>query len=151
MPPRNVGAHVCLYTCVALLGVSVAWGQTQPPAPDSTATPGASIETSGFQQAFLQGLAKGPKTLPHVWNPYVQRSLPHPVLLNSPRLKSLINNGKLELSMADALALTLENNLDIVVQRYVIPFAQTDLLRSQSGQAARGFTGALYRSELNSA
>jgi len=53
------------------------------------------------------------------------------------------------LSLADALALTLENNLDIVVQRYVIPIAQTDVLRSKSGQAVRGFTGALYPSELN--
>ena len=35
--------------------------------------------------------------------------------------------------------LTLENNLDIVVQRYVMPFAQTDILRTKSGQAARGF------------
>ena len=69
---------------------------------------------------------------------------------NSPRLGGLIHDGKLELSLSDALALTLENNLDIVVQRYVIPFAQTDLLRSKSGQAARGFTGALYPSELNS-
>jgi outer membrane protein TolC len=62
----------------------------------------------------------------------------------------LIHDGRLELSLSDALALTLENNLDIVVQRYVIPFAQTDILRSKSGQAARGFTGALYPSELNS-
>ncbi len=142
MPPRNVGVHVCLYICVALPGVSVAWGQTPADSPkqaqpDSTAT----VETSGFQQSFLAGLAKGPRTLPHVWNPYVQRSLPHPILLNSPRLGSLIHNGKLELSLADALALTLENNLDIVVQRYVVPFAQTDILRSKSGQAARGFHG----------
>ena len=51
--------------------------------------------------------------------------------------------------MADALALTLENNLDIIVQRYIVPFAETDILRSKSGQAVRSFTGALYPSELN--
>ena len=78
-----------------------------------------------------------------LWTPYQQRTLPHPILMNSPRLKTLIRDGKLELSLADALALTLENNLDIVVQRYVIPIAQTDILRSKSGQAVRGFTGAL--------
>ncbi len=69
---------------------------------------------------------------------------------NSPRLGSLIHNGKLELSLADAMALTLENNLDIVIGRYVVPFSQTDTLRTKSGQAARGFTGALFPSELNS-
>ena len=69
--------------------------------------------------------------------------------MNSPRLPSLIHDGKLELSLADAMALTLENNLDVVIQRYVVPIAQTDILRAKSGQAARGFTGALYPSELN--
>ncbi len=92
-----------------------------------------------------------PKELtPHLWNPYTQWSVPTPVLTNSPRLKSLIRDGKLQLSLQDALALTLENNLDIVVERYVVPFAQTDILRTKSGQAARSFTGALYPSELNS-
>jgi outer membrane protein TolC len=71
------------------------------------------------------------------------------MLINSPRLQSLIHDGKLELSVSDALALVLENNLDIVVQRYVIPIAQADVLRSKSGQAVRSFTGALYPSELN--
>jgi outer membrane protein TolC len=115
---------------------------------DSTPPP-ASIETSGFQQEFLSSVSKGPSIFPYVWRPYQERTLPHPILENSPRLKTLIHDGKLELSLADALALTLENNLDIVVQRYVVPIAQTDVLRSKSGQAARGFTGALYPSELN--
>lgn len=132
--------------CLAIIGVSVAEGQTPAPASDST----PAVETSGFSKGFLGSLSLGPSTFPHVWNPYLQRSLPHPVLLNSPRLGTLIHDGKLELSLADALALTLENNLDIVVQRYVMPFAQTDVLRAKSGQAARGFTGALYPSELNS-
>jgi outer membrane protein TolC len=114
-----------------------------------TASPPASIETSGFQQDFLSSVSKGPSIFPYVWHPYQERTLPHPILENSPRLKTLIHDGKLELSLTDALALTIENNLDIVVQRYVVPIAQTDVLRSKSGQAARGFTGALYPSELN--
>ncbi len=63
------------------------------------------------------------------------------VLENSPRLESLIRDGKLEISLSDALALALENNLDIAVQRYVPEFSQTDLLRSRAGQSPRGFTG----------
>jgi len=53
-------------------------------------------------------------------------------------LHDLIHNGKLELSLADALSLALENNLDIGVQRYLHPVAETGTLRTLSGQAARG-------------
>lgn len=106
---------------------------------------------AGFERGFLDSIAKGPSASPrHLFDPYKPLSLPHPVLVNSPRLKSLIHDGKLELSLADALALTLENNLDIVVQRYVVPFAQTDVLRTKSGQASRSFSGALSPGELNS-
>ena len=122
-------------------------------APDNNdPTPGnaAAISPAGFEQEFLNSVAKGPGLAPRFWRPYLQQTLPHPVLLNSPRLGNLIQNGKLELSLADALALTVENNLDIVVQRYVVPYAETDILRTKSGQAARGFGGALYPSELNS-
>jgi outer membrane protein TolC len=70
-----------------------------------------------------------------------ERSVPRPVLENSARIDILVHDGKLDLTLADALALALENNLDIAVQRYVPEFSQTDLLRTQAGQAPRGFTG----------
>ncbi len=81
--------------------------------------------------------------------PYQERVVPQLRLSNSSRLEALIRNGKIELSMADALALALENNLDIAVQRYVPQFAEVDLLRTLSGQAARGFTGALIPGGLS--
>lgn len=108
------------------------------------------ISTGGFQQGFLNSLSKGTSEFPHVWEPYLQRPLPSLTLQNSPRLTNLIHDGKIELSLANALALTLENNLDIVVERYVIPFSQIDILRTKSGQAARGFTGSSLPGELNS-
>jgi len=133
----------CLSTCFALLSI----GPLMADEPNKDAGPAES--TPGFQQGFLESVRQGPRIFPNVWRPYQQQTLPHPILMNSTRLASLIHDGKLELSLADALALTLENNLDIVVQRYVIPIAETDVLRSKSGQAARGFTGALYPGELN--
>jgi outer membrane protein len=42
------------------------------------------------------------------------------------------------LSINDAVAMALENNLDIVLQRYNLSIADTDLLRTKSGQAALG-------------
>ncbi len=105
---------------------------------------------SGAPQGFVADYSQAPPIFPGFWQPYKQLRVPLPVLENSPRLGSLIHDGKLELSLADAMALTLENNLDIVIGRYVVPFSQTDTLRTKSGQAARGFTGALFPSELNS-
>jgi outer membrane protein TolC len=51
--------------------------------------------------------------------------------------------------MSDALALAIENNLDIVVQRFLHPIAEADVLRASSGQAARGIPGALFPAGLN--
>ena len=85
---------------------------------------------------------------PNVLAPYQAQPAPPLVLDNSQRLDSLIHDGKLELTVADALALALENNLDLAVQRYVPAIADTDVLRTSSGQAARGVQGALVPSGL---
>lgn len=59
-------------------------------------------------------------------------------LSNSPRLESLIRAGRIYLSLQDAVALALENNLDIELQRYGPRVAESDLLRSQAGGVVRG-------------
>src|SRR4029077_1462971 len=92
--------------------------------------------------AFLTDYSKGPNWFRHFTAPYRQHPIPPLSLENSPRLRDLIHDGKLEISMADALALAIENNLDVAVERQVIPMSQTDVLRSSSGSAARGFSGA---------
>ena len=66
---------------------------------------------------------------------------PRMVLENSSRIGSLIDNGTLKLTLSDTLALAIENNLDIAVQRFVPEYSQTDLLRSKAGQSPRGFSG----------
>jgi outer membrane protein TolC len=91
----------------------------------------------------------GAKAFPTVLSPYQPSPIKTPTLDNSPRLHDLIRNGHLELSLSDAMALTIENNLDIAVQRYVHPIAEADVLRASSGQAARGVAGALLPSGLS--
>ena len=130
----------CFCLCVCVL-------KAQDPAP---AVPPTFPASNGFQQDFLNSIGKGSSEWPRIWKPYVEQPIARVVMENSPRLRTLIHDGKLELSMADALTLMLENDLDIVIQRYVITFAETDILRTKSGQAARGFTGALSPGELNS-
>jgi outer membrane protein TolC len=68
---------------------------------------------------------------------------------NSKRIEDLISSGRLRLSLSDALALAIENNLDIAVQRFIHPVAEADVLRTSSGQAARGVPGALLPSGLS--
>ena len=62
---------------------------------------------------------------------------------NSPRLESLIRAGILYLSLEDAVALALENNLDIAISRYGPMEAEADLLRAQGGGALRGVNQAV--------
>jgi len=69
---------------------------------------------------------------------YRGKIVPAPSMANSPRLNSLIRDGKLYLSLRDAIDLALENNLDIVIARYNLPIAQMDILRTRAGGFVRG-------------
>ena len=71
-------------------------------------------------------------------NAYSPDYVPEPVLANSPRLDRLIRDGKLYLSLKDAIDLALENNLDLAIARYNLPIANTDILRTQAGGFFRG-------------
>ena len=92
--------------------------------------------------SVLKDYSKGPKWFGNFIAPYEQQPIPGISLENSPRLHDLIHDGKLEISMADALALAIENNLDVAVERQIVPMAQTDVLRASAGSATRGFSGA---------
>jgi outer membrane protein TolC len=78
-----------------------------------------------------------------VWKPYRPHGLPQPVLRNSDRLHSLLRDGKLMLSLNDAVALALENNFDIAIARYNLDIADTDLLLAKSGGTVRGVSTGL--------
>ena len=80
-------------------------------------------------------------TMPQSYNPlgpYTGDSVPEPVLTNSPRLDRMVRDGKLYLSLKDAIDLALENNLDLAIARYNLPIADTDLLRTKAGGFFRG-------------
>jgi outer membrane protein TolC len=59
------------------------------------------------------------------------------VLSNTPRLESLVRAGNLYLSVQDVIAVALENNLDIAIQRYAPVLAKEVLRRTESGQFLR--------------
>ncbi len=69
---------------------------------------------------------------------YASDTVPEPLLTNSPRIDQLVRDGKLYLSLKDAIELALEDNLDLAIARYNIPIADTDILRTQAGGFFRG-------------
>ena len=57
---------------------------------------------------------------------------------NTNRIDALLRAGNLYLSLADAIALGLENNLDVEIQRYEFSIAEADLLRARAGGGIQG-------------
>ena len=70
---------------------------------------------------------------------------------NSPRLDDLVKNGKIYLSLSDAITLALENNYDIAIARYNLDIADTDILRSKSGAQLRGVNAGIVQGTLGGA
>jgi outer membrane protein len=73
-------------------------------------------------------------------NPYKAPELPPVKFENSQRIFDLMRAGQLYLSLDDAIALVLENNLDIELERFLPKLADTDLLRAHGGGLLRGLS-----------
>lgn len=99
------------------------------------------------RRAFAAVLAASLGVTPLFAQNQVQARLPRtspPVnLRNSARVHELMRAGSLYLSLQDALALAIENNLDIELERYLLPQADAELLRSQGGGTLRGLNFTL--------
>src|SRR5579872_2622001 len=90
---------------------------------------------AGAQNTIRIEPAKGP--VGWLLNPYRPRSVPPINLSNSSRLEVLVRGGNLYLTAPDVVALAIENNLDIEVQRYGPLLAREVLKRAQGGGALR--------------
>jgi outer membrane protein TolC len=102
------------------LSVSQGWAQTAPAnAPSAVRIDNA----SGFGGWLTR--------------PYKARPVPPINLANTSRLDSLIRGGNLYLSAQDVVALALENNIDIEVQRYAPLLAREVLRRTEGGGLLR--------------
>ncbi len=132
--------------------------QTAPAAPEAPA-PAASGATAPpptlaqqAQQAQQQAIAPQAPfhiDLPHSRKPFApyQPSYAPPLdLNNSARLQNLIRDGKLYISLQDAIALAIENNLDLAYFRYNFPIAQTDLARTKAGGQVNGVDTSVVQS-----
>lgn len=126
---------------VAIFAVTGAWAQSSAPAakaalPDA---PQANATQAPPAQNFqIKDYVKPAGYFPNPLAPYLTHTIPPPNLSNTPRIGSLIQNGVLYLSMDDAVALALENNLDIAIARYNLNIADTDILRANAGSSILG-------------
>jgi outer membrane protein len=76
--------------------------------------------------------------------PYVEHSFAPVDLSNSPLIRQLLRAGNIYLSLPDAITLAVQNNLDIQLERYGMPAADTELLRAQGGGMVRGLTYSVF-------
>jgi outer membrane protein TolC len=128
-------AVICVY------GMLASTIQAQTPSVSTPAAQGATAPASAPQAGAPQASAPVRFDMPKSHNPlnaYSPDYVPSPVLANSPRLDRLVRDGKLYLSLKDAIDLALENNLDLAIARYNLPIANTDILRTQAGGFFRG-------------
>src|SRR5437588_11996115 len=84
------------------------------------------------QTAVQQNYQNGRSYFPNPLAPYTPRHVPPPNFSNSPRIDTVMKNGQLMLSLDDAIALALEDNLDIGIARYNLPISDTDILPAKS-------------------
>ena len=119
----NAKHRVCAVLCsVALLVPPASFGQS-----------GAAGQSTWQPLQSMSG----------IWQRYKYREEAPVSLSNSGRLDSLLRAGRIYLSLQDAIALALENNLDIELQRYGPRLANTDILRAGAGSTIRGVSTAI--------
>ena len=130
MKPRRLCCLAATTALAMVLGAAILGAQQATPSPSATID-------------FTSN-----RWFPNLAGPYFSPSVPEVRLSNSERIRTLMREGKLRLSVEEAIALALENNLDIAVARFGPAYAQTDILRTRSGGSGRGVQGAFQSSAL---
>ena len=133
MPFAPITSTIRLATTASLFATltMACWAQEPPAAPTPQNTPEA-------KPVPALNYSKPVRHFPNPIGPYTSRRVDPPNLANTTRIDSLMREGKLYLSVNDAIALALENNLDIAIARYTLNIADTDVLRAKAGAQILG-------------
>jgi len=133
MPFARVASTIRLTTAAVLSAtLTIAcWAQEPPAAPTPQNTPEAGALP-------VLNYSKPVSHFPNPVGPYAPRHLAAPNLANTARIDQFMHEGKLYLSLNDAIALALENNLDIAIARFNLNIADTDVLRARAGASILG-------------
>jgi outer membrane protein TolC len=140
MPFAGAASNIRRAAAAVLFGtLTVAgWGQEPPAAPTPQNTPEARpLPVLNYSQPVSH--------FPNPVAPYTPRHVAPPNLANTSRIDSLMHEGKLYLSLNDAIALALENNLDVAIARYNLNIADTDVLRAKAGANILGVNAGVVQ------
>ena len=160
IPKRN---SLATTFCVFLLYAAGTPAFAQDAAPQQTAPPPAPVQQNAATPNTLDALPQAPgpqhnahpysqedytrgkRQWPNPFDIYSPRAVPSVNVRNSPRMDQIVRDGKMYLSINDAVALALADNLDIGIQRYNLSIADTDILRTSSGAVALGVNAGLLQ------
>jgi outer membrane protein len=116
--------------------------------PSLPQAPGPKLTEPLFLRPSLTNYSKGKSGFPDPLRWYTATNYPAPRLSNTPRLDDLLRDGKIYLSLSDAVTLALENNFDIAIARINLDIADTDILRARAGSNLRGVSAGIVTNTI---
>jgi outer membrane protein len=129
--PGAIGQVVVVFLTLAMSPLTLRAQDAQPSPPPAP-------QPAKAHPFPIEDYSRPRSAFPHVLQPYAPRPVDQPNLGNSPRIDALMHDGKIYLSINEAIALALENNLDLDIARYNLNIADADLLRAKSGASILG-------------
>jgi outer membrane protein TolC len=161
---RDLQATAAIALLIVSGNIQTAGAQAATATPGAQTAAGTSSSTAGPAAGNLPAAPKWTEPLylrdtgrdythqhPFFPNPlklYSPTDVPLARLGNTPRLDSLLRDGKIYLSLSDAVVLALENNFDIAIARINLDIADTDILRTKAGAGVRGVSTGLVANTL---
>src|SRR6202795_5204884 len=127
--------------------VPAGWAQdaSQVPSAPSAQMPAQQAVPSKSQPFDVKEYSRPRSAFPNLLAPYTARHVVPPNLANTPRIDQLLHDGKPYISMNGAVALALENNLDIAIARYNLNIADTDIWRAKAGASILGINSGIVQ------
>ncbi|MGA2200606.1 MAG: TolC family protein [Terriglobales bacterium] len=133
----------------AAIMIPAAWAQDAASVPSAPSAQQQTQKAVPSSQPFdVKEYAKPRSHFPDPIGPYTARHVEPPNLANTPRIDQFMHDGKLYISMNDAVALALENNLDIAIARYNLNIADTDVWRAKAGASTLGVNSGIVQGTL---
>ena len=110
---------IFLAVLVAATPVAPVYAQQGASAPPAQPPPAQAQPPTRQIAVSNQDFTFGKRWFPNILEPYTPTPVPEPILTNAPRIEQMVKDGKLTMSLQDAVDLALQNNLAIVIERYV--------------------------------